>query len=180
MLVESGGEKVVCFAWHRAVHDILAARLADLKPVFYTGEETLKEKEESKQAFVKGDSSVMVISNRSGSGLDGLQEVCSTVVAGELDWSPQILDQGIGRVARDGQTASVNVFIPLAPVGSDPTMAEVLGLKRQQASGIVDLGAESDSGLTTVDPERIKRLARDFLRAKGRPVPAEQLEMTGT
>jgi superfamily II DNA or RNA helicase len=176
MLVESG-EKVGCFAWHRAVHDVLAQRLADLKPVFYTGEETLREKEEAKAAFVKGPSSLMVLSNRSGSGLDGLQEVCSTVVIGELDWSPQIIDQCVGRFARDGQTASVNVFIPLAPVGSDPTMAEVLGLKRAQATGIVDLGAPTDSGFTTVDPARIRRLAEDFLRAKGRAVPARRLEM---
>lgn len=45
--------------------------------------------------------------------------------------------------------------------GSDPAMVEVLGVKRSQASGIVDphLGVETVHS----DDSRIKALARDYL-----------------
>lgn len=170
MLVGSG-ERVLLGGWHRAVHDVWQDRLRDCNIGFFTGAESATAKERAKQAFLHGDSRVLSMSLRSGDGTDGLQKVCSCVVIGELDWTPQVHNQLVGRVDRDGQEAAVQVFIPIAPVGSDPTIANILGLKGAQSSGIVDLGKPNTEEFTETDPRRLKILAADYLRSRGLPVP---------
>jgi superfamily II DNA or RNA helicase len=167
MLVESG-ESVLLAGWHRAVYDVWAEALRDLNPSFFTGEETAKGKEDSRQAFIAGVSKVLIMSLRSGAGINGLQAVCSTVVFGEMDWTPAVHEQFIGRLARDGQGKPIQVYFPVIEVGSDPVMANVLGLKRAQSSGIVDLGEDIDAGRDFIetDPQRVKQLAEDFLASR--------------
>jgi hypothetical protein len=174
MLVDSG-EKVLLAGWHRSVYDVWKSRLADKRPAFYTGHESAIAKEMSRCAFINGETDVLIMSLRSGAGLNGLQNVCSVVVFGELDWTPAVHEQFIGRLARDGQESPVQVFIPVIPVGCDPTMANVLGLKRAQATGIVDLGEEiSEHDFTDTDPQRVKQLAVDFLTARGEKIPTQE------
>lgn len=165
LLVESG-EKVVLYGWHRAVYDIWADKLRDLKPAFYTGSESPSQKEEAKRRFIEGETPVIILSLRAGAGLDGLQRVARTVVFGELDWSPGVHDQGIGRVFRDEQTEPVTGFFLVSDAGSDPVVADVLGLKRQQAEAIRDPDADLLEELQ-VDPNRVRRLAETYLRSKG-------------
>lgn len=162
LLVESG-ERVLLYGWHRLVYDIWAERLKDLKPVFYTGSESPRQKEKAKQAFVSGESSVFIMSLRAGAGLDGLQWTCRTVVFGELDWSPKVHDQNIGRVHRDGQQDPVAAYFLVADCGSDPVVADVLGVKRAQSDGILDPNAallESSGGDVR---DRVRRLAEYHL-----------------
>lgn len=78
---------VLLSGWHRDVYDIWNSALRDYAPVMYTGSETKVQKRRAKHAFACGDSNLMIISNRSGAGLDGLQFRCNDVVIGELDWS---------------------------------------------------------------------------------------------
>lgn len=165
MLVESG-EQVVLYGWHLEVYKIWAEKLADLAPVFFTGEQSPNQKENAKQAFMRGDSKVLVMSLRAGAGVDGLQGVCKTVVKGELDWSPGVHEQAIGRVYRDGQKEQVFVYYPIADCGSDPVVADVLGVKRGQSDGIRDPhGALIEKSQT--DPDRMKKLAAAFLKQRG-------------
>lgn len=165
MLVDSG-EKVLVSGWHRSVYAIWMERLRDLRPCLYTGTESPTQKDEARRRFIEGETDVMLMSLRSGAGLNGLQDVCSCCVLGELDWSPAVHEQFIGRLARDGQKESVQVFIPVAPVGSDPTMASVLGLKQAQAEGIVDLGINETPDFVETDMKRISQLAQDYLEAR--------------
>lgn len=157
MIVE-GGEKVLLYGWHHAVYDIWRAELSDLRPVLYTGEQTPTQKEAAKKAFVEGDARVMIISLRAGAGLDGLQKVCNHVVFGELDWSPGVHIQCIGRLHRDGQESSVAVFYLISEEGSDPIIADVLQIKNAQLEGIRDPDAELVE-MQQVDPDRMKKLA---------------------
>jgi hypothetical protein len=165
LLVENG-EPVLLAGWHREVYEIWLERLKDLNPVMYTGSESLPEKERAREAFMKGDSQVMIISLRSGAGLDGLQHRCRTIVHGELDWSPAPHLQLDGRGHRDGQTQPVTAFYLISEVGSDPVISDVLGLKRQQLDGIIDPHAAPVVGAT--DPNRVKRLAEAFLEQADR------------
>ncbi|MDA4845983.1 DEAD/DEAH box helicase [Hoeflea poritis] len=163
MLVESG-EHVLVGAWHREVYDIWNECLADLDPVMYTGSESTPQKRRSKQAFVEGPARPMLISLRSGAGLDGLQKVCNTAVIGELDWSPQVHKQLIGRLRRPGQEKQVDAIYCHTNGGSDPLLIEMLGLKASQSQGIVDplKGAQP----VHTDDSRIKLLAERFLERK--------------
>ncbi len=168
LLVETG-ERVVLYGWHREVYSIWNEKLADLKPVMYTGSESVPAKDRSREAFLSGESPLMIISLRSGAGLDGLQKVSRTVVFGELDWSPGVLEQCIGRIYRDGQPDPVMAYFLLAEDGADPVMAEVLGLKRQQIEGVRDPNLELIERLE-VDGSHIRRLAEAYLKGNKRVV----------
>lgn len=148
---------VLLSGWHREVYDVWLDRLRDWNPVMYTGSETVRIKERNKEAFVAGDSRLMIISNRSGAGLDGLQQYCSDVVIGELDWSPMVLRQLIGRIRRPGQPFVVNAHYMIAKGGSDPLMVEVLGIKSSQAHGIMNPNAAPKAPID--DQDRMRRLA---------------------
>jgi SNF2 family DNA or RNA helicase len=155
-------EPIILTAWHREVYNILGETLKEYNPQFYTGKETLKEKEKSKKAFMEGESNLFIISNRSGAGLDGLQERCSIIVHGELDWSPEVHKQLTGRIYREGQTKQVMSIFLVSDGGSDPAIVEILGLKSSQSSGIIegnDIERKSHS-----NRGRIKVLAENYLK----------------
>lgn len=167
-LVVAAGEAVLLLGWHRAVYDIWTESLADLKPAMYTGSESVAQKEEAKRRFLAGEASVLIMSLRSGAGLDGLQVRCSTIVFGELDWSPGIHHQCIGRLDREGQEKPVTAFFLVTDEGSDPPMMDVLGIKASEARGVIDphLGVEvkpDDSG-------HLKKLVERYLDKKATAV----------
>lgn len=166
MLVESG-EKVALFGWHRSVYDLWRERLKDLQLVWFTGSETDTQKQQARARFIDGAADVMVMSLRSGEGLDGLQGVCSVAVIGELDWSPQVMEQCIGRVYRDGQTKPVLAYYLVARDGADPGMLGVADVKRTQMIAVRDPGGALVEA-TTVDPDHIKKLAARYLEQRGR------------
>lgn len=158
----SNNEPVVLAGWHREVYEIWKTELAEFNPVFYTGTESESQKEKAKQAFINGETKLFIISLRSGIGLDGLQRVCNTIVVGELDWSPQVHHQLIGRVDRDGQEEQVTAIFLVCEYGSDPGIMDVLGLKASQSHAILNpLTAPTQ---TISDDSRIKILAEKFLK----------------
>ncbi|AKF08844.1 DEAD/DEAH box helicase [Sandaracinus amylolyticus] len=161
LLVESG-ERVLCFAWHHAVYDVIEERLKDLGVARYTGEESATQKDAARAAFVDGKARVLLMSLRSGAGLDGLQSVCRTVVFAELDWSPGVHEQCIGRVHRDGQTDPVVAYYLTTDQGSDPIVMDVLGVKRVQVEGLRNPDAEI-AAAQQIDPDHIRKLAESFL-----------------
>jgi SNF2 family DNA or RNA helicase len=169
MLVESG-EQVVLYAWHRAVYDLLMDSLHDLNPVLYTGSESANQKDESKRKFTTGESKILIMSLRAGAGLDGLQFCCKTVVFGELDWSPGVHEQDIGRIHRDGQGNPVFAYFLLADEGSDPIVADVLGLKKAQADGVM---GERDAVLDSAGANA-KALAQLYIKNKDAELQAAQ------
>lgn len=172
LLVDSG-EKVLCFLFHRAVYDIVLAKLEDLKPAMFTGSETPAEKVEARRKFMAGETPVLLMSLRAGAGIDGLQKVCRTVVFGELDWSPAVMEQNIGRVFRDGQTDPVTAYFLVADDGADPLISEKLGLKRNQAEGIRNPDHEILEDLQ-VDRGRAMELAKMFALKHGIAIPVSK------
>jgi SNF2 family DNA or RNA helicase len=174
ILLEAG-EPVLLAGWHRDVYDIWLEDLAVFDPVLYTGSETPKQKDAAKAAFIEGRTNLMMISLRSGAGLDGLQKRSHTVVFGELDWSPKIHEQVIGRLDRPGQTEQVTAIFLHTGGGSDPLVINLLGLKASQAKGIVD--PLSAPQRVHTDESRIRLLAEQFLaRRKDIPPSAEMSE----
>jgi len=162
MLVESG-EKVLLSGWHREFYHIILKELRDLNPVMYTGSETPAQKERAKQEFMYGNSSVFILSHVSGSGLDGLQHVCSTVVIGELAWSDEIHKQIIGRLARRGQLKEVYAFILMSEFGSDPVIRDILDIKYQQQQGVLNPNDDFIPVDTIGNQSRLKEMAKKYL-----------------
>lgn len=170
-LIAESGEKIVLVGWHHAVYEIWRQQLHGLRLAFYTGQESPAAKDAARTAMVKGEIDVLILSLRSGAGLDGLQEPCSTIVFGELDWSPGVIEQCIGRLQRDGQTGNVTAYFLVSDSGADPIMAETLGLKREQVDGIRDPDGALIEELTRSE-DSIKRLAEKYLK-KERPAALE-------
>lgn len=168
------GTPLILFGWHHEVYDIWEQELKDLNPLFYTGRQDANQKEKNKQAFINGESNIFIMSLRSGAGTDGLQHVASTIVYGELDWSPKVHLQCSGRLDRDGQKDEVFAFYAVTDFGSDPAILDVLGLKESQSRGIIDPG-KSDVE-QQADVGRVKRLAESYLKSKGIKVPEQQTE----
>lgn len=160
-----GGIKVILVGWHREVYEVWLDLLRDFKPAMYTGSESSAQKDNSVRRFTQktGDDStnLFILSLRSGAGLDGLQYHCSTVVFGELDWSPKVHDQIIGRVDREGAIEQVTAIYLNTDEGSDPPMIELLGLKSFQSNAISDPGLKFEAKFS--DKSRIQALAEAFL-----------------
>lgn len=170
MLVDSG-EQVVLYGWHHAVYGMWMEGLKEFNPVMYTGTESINQKDKAVEEFLSGRSRVLIMSLRSGAGVDGLQAVCSQAVFGEFDWSPAIHKQCFGRVDRDGQENPCTAWFLLSESGTDPFMAEVLGLKTEQSDGVMNPDAELVERIDTGD-NSIQRLARSFLTKRGEALPA--------
>lgn len=164
LLLESG-EPILMFGWHRDVYDIWLKLLSHHRPAMFTGSETPKAKAAALSAFLTGETDLLIMSLRSGAGIDGLQARASTVVFGELDWSPGIHHQCVGRLDREGQRCypePVTALYLTAEDGSDPPMMEVLGVKASQASHIIDpsLGVQQAAS----DHSKLQGLVERYLR----------------
>lgn len=164
MLLSGGTDRLVLWGWHRAVYDIWTERLADFQPVLYTGTESPARKRAAAEEFMSGRSRVLIMSLRSGAGLDGLQYHCDTGVFGELDWSPQVPVQCIGRLARDGITKPPTAYFCVSDHGADPAMAEVLDIKRMQADPMINPKVAAVQPIPD-NTDRIRALAESLVRA---------------
>jgi SNF2 family DNA or RNA helicase len=157
-------EPIILAGWHRDVYDIWLRELKDYNPVMYTGTESPAQKEEAKRKFINGETNLFIISLRSGIGLDGLQNRSNIVVIGELDWSPKVHDQLIGRLDRDGQQEQVTAIYLVSEFGSDPLIIDMLGIKSSQSHNIINPLTAIEEQFS--DESRLKLLAERFLDKK--------------
>jgi SNF2 family DNA or RNA helicase len=165
MLVDNG-EQVLLGGWHHAVYAQWQKYLSGIAVAKFTGEQSPRQKQDAFDAFSAGRANVLMMSLRAGAGLDGLQKCCSTVVHGELDWSPSIHQQFTARIHRDGQDSPVMSYYLVSDEGSDPVIQTVLGIKRGQLVGVMDPCQEKV--VETVKSDGVLDLAKAVLERKGR------------
>lgn len=167
-LILESEEKILLAGWHRDAYALWQEQLAEYNPVLYTGTESAAGKRRSFEAFTEGDSRIMMISLRSGAGLDGLQGSCRVALFGELDWSPGVHKQLLGRLHRPGQTQPVTGYFCVSDYGSDPVMLDALDLKKIEADLIVN---GPSTTVEQVDPEaqkdRMRQMAQEALGRTG-------------
>lgn len=169
-LMVEAGEPVIVAGWHREVWRILCSELdsAGIRWSMYTGSESDVQKNHAKEQFIAGGTDVLLLSLRSGAGIDGLQHRCSVVVFAELDWSPGIHQQVIWRIDREGQNKPVTAFFLVSEDGSDPPVMDRLGIKSSEAQQIVDphLGLQKAND----DMSNLRRLVNFYLAKMGKPL----------
>nr|NQU94101.1 hypothetical protein [Bacteroidota bacterium] len=79
------------------------------KVAFFTGED-----KSGKKSFIEGNTDVLVASSSIGTGVDGLQKVCSRLIVNILPWTHAEFEQLKGRIYRQGQVEKeVDIIIPL-------------------------------------------------------------------
>lgn len=112
-------EKVVVFVKHRSVIHALEQQLGDggYGPIVYQGGMSDGQKRTAIEKFQGEDARVFVGQiQAAGTGINGLQGVCNTVVFGEMSWVPGEVGQACDRLHRMGQVCdSVNIYLLHVP-----------------------------------------------------------------
>ena len=94
-----------------------------------------------------------------GTGIDGLQNVCSNMAIIELPWRPSDLSQVIGRLDRSGQTEAVTVSFLLSDETIDSDMWDML-LGKEAVTEAVNKGIDvkrQKSGMRAVIKSILKK-----------------------
>lgn len=135
-------DKVVVFAHHKDVIDRLRMRFRDgnLNPMVYQGGMSDREKDEAKTIFLTEDRCRVFIgqSTAAGTGVDGLQRACSTMVLAEPSWVPGETDQWLRRLARTGQKeALVKAYMIYAKGSMDAVMTQVHDRKERMGERLI-------------------------------------------
>ena len=117
MLFEHGEEKLVVFAWHIEVLDILEKMLHEHGLIRIDGSTGATAKDRLIQRFVHDPHIKLAIGNilSLGTGTDGLQLVCNHGLIAEADWVPGNNIQAFDRLDRGGQSREVQGDIFVAP-----------------------------------------------------------------
>jgi SWI/SNF-related matrix-associated actin-dependent regulator of chromatin subfamily A-like protein 1 len=115
--LEGSEEKLVIFAWHIQVLDLLEQGLSKFGTVRVDGGKSPLARQKAVDDFVEKDNVRVFIGNMlaAGTGIDGLQKVCSRCYLAEPDWVPAQNEQAVSRLDRIGQQNLVNAEIFVAP-----------------------------------------------------------------
>ncbi len=95
--------------------------------------------------------------------MDGLQYVCRTCVFGEMDYSPGIHEQCVGRIFRDGQPDPVTAYYLNSTEGTDPIMIDILGVKKRQIDGIKNPNTDVIEKMMSTG-DHVRRLAEEYMK----------------
>lgn len=117
MCLDGGEDKIVVFAHHVEVLDIICGRLAKYGCLRIDGRTSANNKERIVTEFQTNRSMRVVAGNMQsmGTGTDGLQDVCWHAIFGEVDWVPGTNQQGVDRLDRGLQGETVQADFLVAP-----------------------------------------------------------------
>lgn len=115
--LEGSDEKLCIFGWHLDVLAMFEAGLSSFGTVLINGSKSPKARQKAVDDFMNESSVRVFIGNiqSAGTGLDGLQTVCSRCYLAEPDWVPAQNEQAVSRLDRIGQEGIVNAEIFVAP-----------------------------------------------------------------
>lgn len=115
--LEGSEEKLVIFGWHIDVLSLFEEGLARFGTVRVDGRKSAVARQKAVDDFVSDPKIRVFISNlqAGGTGVDGLQKVCSRCYLAEPDWVPAQNEQAVSRLDRIGQEELVNAEIFVAP-----------------------------------------------------------------
>ena len=117
MLLLGGDTKLVLFAWHIEVLNILCERLARYGVVRIDGSTPPAKRDFNVKQFINNPDVQLIVGNMQsmGVGTDGLQLVSNHALICEPDWAPANNVQAFDRLNRGGQSRSVQGDILVAP-----------------------------------------------------------------
>lgn len=117
MLIDGGEEKLVVFAYHHEVMDILQKAWTKHGVIRVDGSTSATNKMKSVEVFQKDQRRQIFLGQiqACGTGTDGLQDVAWHALIAEPDWVPGTNEQAFDRLDRGGQRNAVQGDIFVAP-----------------------------------------------------------------
>lgn len=117
MLIDGGEEKLVVFAYHHQVLDVLQKAWEKHGVLRVDGNTSATKKMKSVEMFQKEDKYQIFLGQITacGTGTDGLQTVSCHALIAEADWVPGVNEQAFDRLDRGGQNRVVQGDIFVAP-----------------------------------------------------------------
>lgn len=115
--LDGSEEKLVIFGWHIQVLDILEKELTKYGTCRVDGSRSATQRDKAVRDFIDNPAKRVFIGNiqAAGTGVDGLQTVCSRCFLAEPDWVPAQNEQAVSRLDRIGQEELVTAEIFVAP-----------------------------------------------------------------
>lgn len=115
--LDGSEEKLCIFGWHIDVLSFFETGLSRFGTVVVNGKKSPQARQNALDDFINKPSVRVFIGNiqSAGTGLDGLQKVCSRCYLAEPDWVPAQNEQAVSRLDRLGQESAVNAEIFVAP-----------------------------------------------------------------
>ena len=146
--LDDTNEKLVLFGIHKKMIAALS-RQCKAESVIIDGSVTGKNRYKAVQKFCDDRSTRLLLGNikAAGTGVDGLQKVCSTMAFVELPWQPGAVVQAAGRLDRIGQLNPVTVYYLVAHDTIEENLCRLLQKKQSIISDILDGGEGEDLSL---------------------------------
>lgn len=128
---------VVMFAYHKSVIKIYEEAFKKEKPAVITGETSAVQRQRAVDCFQKGESRLF-IGQFTAAGVGITLTASSTVVLGELEWSPAVISQCVDRCHRIGQHSSVNIYYFSVEESIDEDIIEVVMDKARDFAKVIE------------------------------------------
>ena len=150
------GKKLLLFAWHRSVVEVLYDTLKAYNPALIYGGMSTNEREEARKKFIENPNCKVIVANiqAGGVGIDGFQDVCSDVAFAEFSHTPNFHRQAEDRLHRSGQHNSVTSYYLVAPGTVDMDAIEILDARAKMLDGVLDGKETATTDLLTEVLER--------------------------
>lgn len=149
-------EKLLVFASQSAILTKIAGEFKE--GLLITGGTTTKKRDEILQKFFLQKESRVLFANIGclGTGVDGLQKVCSNMAILELPPRPSDLVQAIGRLERSGQENPVTIQYLLSTETIDQDLWEMLKGKKD-VTDMLNKGFQDDTSLMILQKYKNER-----------------------
>lgn len=149
-------EKLLVFASQSTILTKIAGEFRE--GLLITGSTTTKKRDEILQRFFSQKESRVLFANIGclGTGVDGLQKVCSNMAILELPPRPSDLVQVIGRLERSGQENPVTIQYLLSPETIDQDLWEMLKGKKD-VTDMLNKGFQDDTSLMILQKYKNER-----------------------
>ncbi len=153
---KESGVKLLVFGLHKEPLEYLSNKF---KGKLIAGGMSSKDKQETVKGWINNDDIFLFANMQSaGTGVDGLQHVCSNMLIIELPWRPSDLTQVIGRLDRSGQKSATTVTYMLSYDTIDREMWAMLADKELVTEAVnkgVDI-KRNGSGIKAVVKKMLK------------------------
>jgi len=149
--LEDTDNKLLIFAWHRDVVDLVTAEMKEYHAAKLYGGMSTRDRDKVVQKFMGDEKCRVMVANiqAGGVGIDGFQKVCSHCVFLEFSHTPNDHRQAEDRLHRGGQGVPVNSYYLVAKGTIDMDAIEVLDQRAKMLDGVMDGKAPVDMDLLT-------------------------------